>query len=293
MGVSNSKVETCEPLRLCKERKKFIKQAIDSRYNLAAAHVVYIQSLQNIGIALHKFAETRVSLGSSPPQIDINAASCGNGCLAGCSPPHFPNNSTLNHMKSSEVGAVTVNLNPSKVTSNNKVYVDEVESLPPPPPRLSWDYFNPTDGSFRLMGLDRFRVNYNDPNVDEDLGGLVTPPESIKKDQKGHCDDNVIDSEVNKSLISENCQIQLCDLKGACLTEEETELITHSAKDFLSSIKDIESHFIRASKSGNEVLRMLEASKIQVSYSEAKGISCFTLIHMLIINCLINVNGLI
>ncbi|KAG5515899.1 hypothetical protein RHGRI_036817 [Rhododendron griersonianum] len=43
------------------------------------------------------------------------------------------------------------------------------------------------------------------------------------------------------------------------------------AKDFLSSIKDIEHRFFRASESGKEVSRMLEASKIRVGYSDAKG----------------------
>nr|XP_043617146.1 protein ROLLING AND ERECT LEAF 2-like [Erigeron canadensis] len=267
MGISNSKVETCKPLGLCKERKKFIKQAIDSRYNLAAAHVVYIQSLHNIGIALSKFAETEFSLEQSHPPPRVN-----NG-----------NSSKLSYMKSNGVSSVTVNLNlnPSGSSSfSNKVSVDDVESLqppPPPPPRFSWDYFEPSDGSFRLMGHNRFQ---NGKNVDDDLGVLVTPPESLRKDQNGHFDDNVVESEVKESdLVCKNDQSEECDsLKDGCLTEQESddhpvELIAHRTKDFLSSIKEIENHFIRASKSGYEVSRMLEANKIQVSYSEARGSS--------------------
>ncbi|KAJ6946088.1 hypothetical protein NC651_000993 [Populus alba x Populus x berolinensis] len=56
MGSAGSKVDKTEPLALCKERRKVIKQAIDSRYNLAAAHVSYINSLKNIGVALRRFA---------------------------------------------------------------------------------------------------------------------------------------------------------------------------------------------------------------------------------------------
>ncbi|KAI3784317.1 hypothetical protein L1987_43415 [Smallanthus sonchifolius] len=236
MGVSNSKTETCEPLRLCKERRRYMKQAIDSRYDLAAAHVVYIQSLHNIGIALGKFAEIEVCLqSSSPAQID-------------CS------NSRLNYTKS---GAVTVNLNPnpSTISSSNKVYVDDVESSPltmppPPPPRFSWDYFDPTDGSFRLMGR-------------------------VKTDQNGHPDDNLIGGEMDGSdSICENSRIEEFDLKDGCLTEEtedRLECVSDRGKDFRSSIKDVEDYFIRASKLGNEVWRMLEANQIQISYSEANG----------------------
>lgn len=250
MGVANSKTETCEPLRLCKERKKFMKQAIDSRYNLAAAHVVYIQSLHNLGIALGKLAETEVCFDSFPTQI-----------------------STLNYMKSSGVNAVTVNVNPSKISNSNKVYVDDVESspsppLPPPmPPRFSWDYFDPSDGSFRLMTQrhDRFR---HETNV-------------VKKDESGNVDDDMIDGEVNGAdLICKNDQIEQCDLKDE--TEDETEDVIYRGKDFVSSVKDIEDWFIRASKLGNEVSRMLEVNQIQISYSEVNGMSCFVSICMVI-----------
>ena len=57
MGCGNSKTDKNEALRLCKVRKRFIKQAIDSRYALATAHVSYTQSLRNIGIALRQHAE--------------------------------------------------------------------------------------------------------------------------------------------------------------------------------------------------------------------------------------------
>ena len=39
MGATNSRAEKNEALSLCKERKRFVKVAIDSRYALAAAHV--------------------------------------------------------------------------------------------------------------------------------------------------------------------------------------------------------------------------------------------------------------
>ncbi|KAD4586361.1 hypothetical protein R6Q59_035305 [Mikania micrantha] len=263
MGVSNSKAETCEPLRLCKERKRFMKQAIDSRYNLAAAHVVYVQSLHNIGIAFGKLAETEVSLeSSSAAQIGCNNAAGGD--------TNSGTNSRLDYMKSGGISAVTVNLNPSMISNSNKVYVNDVESSPltmsppppppPPPPRFSWDYFDPTDGSFRLMGHDQFQLNLKETDVDTCSG-----------DQNGHFDDDLVDSEVNKpDSIGENGQIEQCDSKDGCLTEE-TEDHHPKVKDFLSSIKEIEDCFIRASKFGNEVSRMLEANQIQISYSESNG----------------------
>ncbi|KAG5516420.1 hypothetical protein RHGRI_037211 [Rhododendron griersonianum] len=63
--------------------------------------------------------------------------------------------------------------------------------------------------------------------------------------------------------------VLLCSQLAVLLSEGD--VLCMIAKDFLSSIKDIEHRFFRASESGKEVSRMLEASKIRVGYSDAKG----------------------
>lgn len=57
MGASSSKIDDDKALQLCRERKKFVRQALDGRCSLAAAHVSYVQSLKSTGIALRKFTE--------------------------------------------------------------------------------------------------------------------------------------------------------------------------------------------------------------------------------------------
>ncbi|KAF8398096.1 hypothetical protein HHK36_017022 [Tetracentron sinense] len=65
MGLSSSRIEEDKPLQLCRERKRFVRQALDGRCSLAAAHVTYIQSLKNTGAALRKFVEPEVAIESS------------------------------------------------------------------------------------------------------------------------------------------------------------------------------------------------------------------------------------
>lgn len=65
MGVSSSKIEEDKALQLCRERKKFVRQALDGRCALAAAHLTYIQSLKTTGTALRKFVEPEVPIESS------------------------------------------------------------------------------------------------------------------------------------------------------------------------------------------------------------------------------------
>ncbi|KAK9065123.1 hypothetical protein SSX86_016506 [Deinandra increscens subsp. villosa] len=240
MGISQSKsnTERCEALRLCKERLKFIKKAIDSRYDFAAAHLAYLESLRDMGTALRRYAaeeddEEGIEKTPSPP----------------------PPVSRASYMRSGGTNAaVTVSLNPSAIEINTRVYdyaaaddyVDFTMPPPPPPPPPSWDYF---DGNFN----DRSSV-HKEFNV---------PEPAAKKDDDD--DDNSVNSVVSAAAAEPN--------KDSCLTEgeREEELITHRAKDFLSSIKEIENRFFQASESGNEVSRMLEVDKIRVGYSESKG----------------------
>ncbi|KAJ9564792.1 hypothetical protein OSB04_000758 [Centaurea solstitialis] len=335
MGIASSKAERCEALRLCKERKKFIKKAIDSRYDFAAAHLAYVRSLRNIGIALRRFAEAEALLDTSsaaeidktpshspnpspsPPHAAAVTAAGGDGGI-----PHQPPVSRLSYMRSGGSNAVTVSLNPSKIDiSTTRVYVDDADSMsfsmpppPPPPPESgsSWDYFGPEDDneSFRFVGHDGFHVNFNDMSVrkqfsDKDSNvdgeGSTPPPESGKHDQNvGDCDDvNSVGFNVesrtaelgNGSDLAAGalvCRTSESVLKEeSCLGEGEredpSEFITHRAKDFLSSIKEIESRFFRASESGKEVSRMLEVNKIRVGYSEAKGSSPTST--LLCVNC--------
>ncbi|KAJ4842484.1 hypothetical protein Tsubulata_001844 [Turnera subulata] len=65
MGASNSKIEEDKALQLCRERKKFVRKALDGRCTLAAAHVAYIQSLKTTGVALRKFVEPEAPIESS------------------------------------------------------------------------------------------------------------------------------------------------------------------------------------------------------------------------------------
>ncbi|KAJ1381543.1 hypothetical protein SESBI_45023 [Sesbania bispinosa] len=58
-------MEDDKALQLCRERKKFVRQALDGRCSLAAAHVSYIQSLKNTGTALRKFTEPEAPIESS------------------------------------------------------------------------------------------------------------------------------------------------------------------------------------------------------------------------------------
>ncbi|GAB4847303.1 hypothetical protein Ancab_026347 [Ancistrocladus abbreviatus] len=367
MGSSISKVEKPDALRLCKERKRFIKQAIDSRYALAAAHVCYIQSLRNIAIALRRFAEAEVLLESSvstsaateleksPSHSSYPSPSPSNIVEVSDSPlqnesPLSPPASRLSYMRSGGTSAVTVRYNLASSTSLD----DESTGFPVPPPPLppresghSWDFFDPSDESESLrfaghsydgMGVNsdgvrmwgqnmvneafQFGVdgkgNSTKPASDKfvvlregaEVGELPHTQSKLSKKTKAarlvvktngnttssqgfEGDKKHVDSEENKlddaeggddvsvmALLrkgsighSGSKKGEQKDLGAETKREDPSEFITHRAKDFLSSIKDIEHRFLRASESGKEVSRMLEANNIRVGFTDAKGSS--------------------
>ncbi|XP_065033747.1 protein ROLLING AND ERECT LEAF 2-like isoform X1 [Musa acuminata AAA Group] len=56
MGCSTSKLEDEDAVRLCRDRKNFIKQAIEHRNQFGYGHIAYIESLMRVSQALRDYA---------------------------------------------------------------------------------------------------------------------------------------------------------------------------------------------------------------------------------------------
>ncbi|CAI9109394.1 OLC1v1009207C1 [Oldenlandia corymbosa var. corymbosa] len=331
MGIVNSKGEKTEALRLCKERKRFIKQAIDSRYALAAAHVAYVESLKNIGIALRRYAEAEFliesSLSASAAELDktpshFSYPSPSPSHVGGVSDspvlngsPLSPPAARMSYMMSGGTSAVTVRMSP---TLPRNMYLNDSDfsrPLPPPPPPPDvgshWDFFDPGDDSesFRFVGSTSFPQDLESVNMNgkqservDDFDAInasdevvVTPKSDSRNNSKlvvyngnqptpqrsqsdGQAAVKIVNSGsvgtlTGKAGLEPGSRMDKSAVdKDVCAEREDpSEFITHRAKDFLSSIKDIEHRFFRASESGKEVSRMLEANKIHVGYADATG----------------------
>ncbi|KAK3009748.1 hypothetical protein RJ639_014448 [Escallonia herrerae] len=57
MGCSTSKLDDEEAVQLCKDRKNFIKQAVEQRTRFASGHSDYIRSLKRVSAALRDYIE--------------------------------------------------------------------------------------------------------------------------------------------------------------------------------------------------------------------------------------------
>lgn len=57
MGCSTSKLDDEEAVQLCKDRKKFIKQAVEHRMKFASGHIAYIQAMKRVSAALREYID--------------------------------------------------------------------------------------------------------------------------------------------------------------------------------------------------------------------------------------------
>ncbi|XP_026450791.1 nitrate regulatory gene2 protein-like [Papaver somniferum] len=305
MGITNSKSKKSQALKLCKERKRFIKKAIDSRYALSVSHLSYIESLKTIGIALRQFVEveehdnkTPLSNYSYPSPSPTQSVETMDSLLH--------SHSSVSYMRTSASPAVTVKIDP----------VEEDESfhtpLPPPPPHTtnsSWDFFDANDELEEYGSLSRLRrfsldnvspVSEKKENTNFEKIGLKASCEiSVEEkrcefQQRGNkisensygqrksngglvmskvnspveARDLGLDSDGSKEALVGKVDKQSCEGRG-----DPSRFITHGGKDFLSSIKDIENRFFRASECGKEVSRMLETNKVVSKFSDGEGTS--------------------
>eukprot|EP00268_Persea_americana_P015805 TRINITY_DN1743_c0_g1_i3.p1 TRINITY_DN1743_c0_g1~~TRINITY_DN1743_c0_g1_i3.p1 ORF type:complete len:785 (-),score=173.33 TRINITY_DN1743_c0_g1_i3:708-3062(-) len=179
MGVAASKLDDDKALQLCRERKRLVRQALDGMCLLATAHIAYIQSLRNTGIALRKFAEpdapVESSLGTSTsatpeplaltdkslsqfsyssPSVSQRVETVEPLSAAASSP--YSGRFQVNYMKTGGSSSATVEerapvsatatLMSSSGTPQNRTPRSaetrrSFEAPPPPPPPGPWDYF--------------------------------------------------------------------------------------------------------------------------------------------------------
>ncbi|KAI3978508.1 hypothetical protein MKX01_015683 [Papaver californicum] len=311
MGITNSKSKKSQALKLCKERKRFIKQAIDSRYALSVSHLSYIESLKTIGIALRHFAEAE-EYDNKTPLSNYSYPSPSPTQTVETMDSLLHSHSSVSYMRISASPAVTVKINPVEDES-----LTFHTPLPPPPPHTTnsyWDFFDANDelehvfdqeyGS--LSRLRRFSLDNVSPmsekkestnfekvglkasceiSVEEKRSEFQQRGNKISENLSCQCKSNggLVMSKVNSPGEATDLGLASDGSKEALVGKVEKQsfeergdpsrFMTHGGKDFLSSIKDIENLFFRASECGKEVSRMLETNKVVSGFSDGEGTS--------------------
>ncbi|KAG6629541.1 hypothetical protein CIPAW_14G091500 [Carya illinoinensis] len=306
MGISSSKIEEDKALQLCRERKKFVRQSLDGRCSLAAAHVTYIQSLKSTGIALSKFVEPEAPIESSlytsttatPEPLALTEKSLSQFSF---SPP-----SISQHVYATETISPSPSPNSSQFQANQMTFrssssqkIEEKLSLPVTgtvtssstpqnmtPRSTERPGTSPfQDGKGMYQGLenaDDIR-QYREEEGIPDLEDEEEKTSSHEREESLDSEDNSLHSMPSAQNVAleteflnrekENSPylspmratskvVALPTDQDKAPSKEDCIESKVPPKDFFSSMRDIEFLFIKASESGKEVPRMLEANKL-------------------------------
>ncbi|GAA0149663.1 hypothetical protein LIER_08787 [Lithospermum erythrorhizon] len=154
MGCSSSKLDDEEAVQLCKDRKKFIKQAVEQRARFVSGHFAYIQSMKRVSAALREYIE-----GETRHEFSLDSI---------VTPPFTP-------VKKSGSGFISISpksflVTPFRVESKSSVRVNylrsggtpsvSVEERPPRPPEtVRIQAYSPVH-DYGVESSSTFNVNY-------------------------------------------------------------------------------------------------------------------------------------
>lgn len=177
MGCSSSKLDDEEAVQLCRDRRNFIKQAVEQRYRFALGHIAYLQSLRRVSAALLSFVEgnERHELfadrcATTPPLvpekrlspeivgIPLESTAHAINCLMSGGNPSIPVEEWP--PRSPETMRVVESLCPAYEAPFASSPCDN--RLSPPPASPQWDFFwNP------FVSLDQYRYQCSHADDDE------------------------------------------------------------------------------------------------------------------------------
>ncbi|KAE8712141.1 Late embryoproteinsis abundant (LEA) hydroxyproline-rich glycoprotein family, putative isoform 1 [Hibiscus syriacus] len=270
MGASASKVEEDQALQLCRERKKYVRQALDGRCLLAAAHVAYIETLKSLGTALRKFVELETPAESS--LYTSTNATPEPFALTGKSLPSFHTLLRLVTTKVEEkppvpnIRLVTSSSTPQNTTtrSTEKPESSPFDTSPSPSGTPEWDFFG-------LWHPNDHQLSFQEGKEPDQGPGTIDDLDDIGKRnffQSWKMKRGLLYMK-EKKLRVQKMNSKLSLLQILCVASE-TDFVSREKNNSpdLSPLQGtprcILSFSCKASDSGKEVPRMLEANKLHV-----------------------------
>ncbi|KAF3655994.1 putative protein phosphatase 2C 64-like [Capsicum annuum] len=289
MGCVASKLEEEEEVvSICKERKQYLKLAVERRYTLADAHYKYCQALYGVSAALKLFV-ARHSTPSSPYLITFPPPCCPSSpkkenvvsnplflqqtpsetkqetiC---CEPCKKSTTTTPSDSSEEEREEKVVKQEQQQQQSYGYYYMEMPQMVHSPPTDFGWDFFNPFNsvrpeiisGYHRISEEDLRAVREQEgiPDLEEEEGGGMK--EENKLVDTKHEENSMVQrdngGEVVQQAVNPTNVNQEDQKKGLTVVENQLQ-----GRELLEALTDIEDHFVKAYDAGKEVSRMLEAN---------------------------------
>ncbi|RDX79975.1 Nitrate regulatory gene2 protein, partial [Mucuna pruriens] len=267
MGCNNSRLDRLPAVALCRDRCKFVDEALCQSYALADAHVAHMESLKTLGPALlcffdgfEDFDETNVPIKETKVPVVKSPTPRSPSSVSSDSDAHF-----LLHSESEPEDAEkeefqvfahtrydyapSARYPPFSPPRSGGYSGSKPPSPPPPPSGSAWDFLN------FFEPYEKYHVPYfpsGDADVAEKEKGEIKKREVSKsKAENGEAKNK------EKNVVSEKEEVKV--VAEQCSDSAKVK----SAKGFSEALKEIQILFERASESGNPVLELLDVGKLR------------------------------
>ncbi|KAH0452620.1 hypothetical protein IEQ34_019919 [Dendrobium chrysotoxum] len=286
MGCVHSRVEKEETVWRCRERKRFMKQLLSCRSELAAAHMAYLQSLRNTGATLRQFTEAESEFfGNSPPRVALPPSPPPPPPPPPL-PPSPPPPPQLNTCKKAMV-VDERSSNDDDDDSSIGIDTDDddnVSCMPPPLPihSLDWDFWDPFgipsgSNSSSLITLKKADgMSMQGVAEEEKWAETITEFEDEEGERKyeGSGADVALISAKDKSPSRELTDDSSSTVSRITKETDAAVVLWRSKKTLTGIVKEIDDYFLKAAAGGSDLLVLLESThghSLESNFTNTKG----------------------
>ncbi|KAL7131140.1 hypothetical protein ABFS83_13G178800 [Erythranthe nasuta] len=226
MGCVASRIDKGERVRICKDRKRLMKQLLRYRKEFADAQLAYLRSLRNTGITLRQFTESE--------SLELDETISGVG-FPPSPPPPLPPSPPPPPTFSPDLRKFKDNKKPPppppQQTQSEIMEIDEdSDHTPPPPlPSSSWEYWDLFGSpSLPRKSSEKEEENWVDTNTefidDDDVAVFEGDVLSVKEGIDGVGDDN-----------------------SSRMSADMAMVVWRSKKSLAGIVKELDDYFLKAS----------------------------------------------
>ncbi|CAN1145716.1 Protein ALTERED PHOSPHATE STARVATION RESPONSE 1, partial [Linum perenne] len=259
MGCIASRIEEEERVRICRERRKLMKQMVGFRAEFADSLLSYLRSLRNTGVTLGQFTESESLEAAESSSASYGLLGLPSSPLLPLPPSPPPPPFSPDSRKSN---TDTSNNNPKEEEENQgaqeeSITVDQGDrrrsNTPPPPPESSssswncyWDPFEPNSEIVESAMQEESWAETNTYFDDDD--------DDNKEDEHG---EEAAAPSAN-ILVDDNSSAVSSHTKDTA----DMAMVQWRCKKTLEAIvRDLDDYFLKASAGGKEIALLMDISR--------------------------------
>ncbi|KAL6567264.1 hypothetical protein OROGR_000932 [Orobanche gracilis] len=234
MGCAASRIDNEEVVRICKERKRLMKQLLGYRKEFSDAQVAYLRSLRNTGVTLRQFTES--------DSLELEETNSNFG-FPPSPPPPLPPSPPPPPTFSPDLQKIEDRPNESQPDIDQTIETDEESGNTPPPLILtsSLDYWDPFGFTLpqceKSLGMDEQleEENWADTNT-----------EFLEEDRESVSD--AVDDDGVILIPKQRPDVRIVDDSSSMMSSVDMSMVVWRSKKTLARVvKDLDEYFLRAS----------------------------------------------